>query len=159
MGYFIVFQVLQFQAKEEIKNAIKNQLSDESLVVLTLTEDEENELHWFEDGEEFMYNDMMYDVVRKAQKGKLIYYYCINDVKEKELFASLNDHIQNHVKNDLSSNKKTKSLLEKLLDEYLYAKELSMAGSDCIQISYCTVSERLNTLTMDILVPPPKSVS
>jgi hypothetical protein len=158
MGYFVVFQVLKYQAKKEIKRVIKSQVPDSELTLITVTAENQDELYWFEDEKEFKYQDMMYDIVKKIQKGNVTYYYCIKDTQENGLFANLNDHIQNHVKNDLSSNKKPISVLQKAIKDYLSVAKFSFNGNDFVLLTYCISAESITSRTVEILVPPPKSI-
>jgi hypothetical protein len=105
VGYFIVFKCLQFNVRSEIKSVIKEgmALKDLSLIKIHISKysPDENLLSWKEENE-FLYKGNMYDVVRQEAHYDTIYYYCINDLKENELFSGLdkqvNDQMNNHAK-------------------------------------------------------------
>jgi hypothetical protein len=108
VGYLIVFKSFQYGIKEEIKSRIKNNLADKDIVLVKfpLNPDKEQQklFNWKEDNE-FTYNGNMYDVVRKSIVNDTIYYYCINDTKEKDLFGNLDIQVdQNMASNALANN-------------------------------------------------------
>lgn len=156
MGYFAVFQILKYNIKQEIKNAIKSEIPDNKLTVISVSEENIAEITWFENGKEFMYKDKLYDIIRTTQMGSITTYYCINDTQEKELFTNLNEHIENHVKNDLSKNKQTKTVLKKVIKDYLFTAKYHFANNSYIKIIYPSKSETEATIFMEITVPPPK---
>ena len=158
LGYFAVFQILKYKAKKEIKAAIKAKLPASALTIIAVSAKNKSEIKWFKEGKEFMYHDMMFDVVKKEQKGDITYYHCINDIQEKELFANLNDHIEKHIKNDLSTNKKTKSILKKVVNLYFSIAKFTFNENESVQITYSNISEYVKSITVEIPVPPPKKV-
>lgn len=156
MGYVAVFQVMEFQAKKEIKKRIKSNLQEPELTVITVTAWNQDELNWLEDDREFIYRQQLYDVVKKETKGETIFYYCINDTREKELFANLNDHIDRHVKNDFSHNKQKKSILQKAINEYVIIKTFSFSlFSSSIPLMYAD-NFVLNQGYVQQFFPPPE---
>lgn len=155
MGYFAVFQVLQFKAKQEIKNTIKTKLPVSLLSIITVSEENQTDIKWFEEDKEFLYKNIMYDIVKKVQKGNITYYYCINDTQEKNLFTDLNEHIEKHLNNDISTNKQTKSVLQKVIKDYFFIVKFSFIENNSNRISYTNKTESFKSISLEILTPPP----
>ena len=96
VGYLVVFKTVQHAIKKEIKTKIKGNLDNKELTLIKdpvyPRNDQKRKLHWKEDNE-FLYEGNMYDVVRQYQMNDTIYYYCINDTRERDLFAHLDDQV------------------------------------------------------------------
>ncbi|MBL7941448.1 MAG: hypothetical protein JNM00_01695 [Flavobacteriales bacterium] len=88
LGYFPVFQVLRFRARQEIKFLIKSGIPDQDLRKFEFNSDEQ--IEWIKEGKEFKYGNQLFDVVRQEEKPGAIVYWCLNDVQETKLFAQLN---------------------------------------------------------------------
>jgi hypothetical protein len=107
-GYLIVFKSFQYGIKKEIKTRIKNKINDKDLVLIKYpshpNSQQKNALRWKEKNE-FLFNGNMYDVVRQYSLNDTIYYYCINDTREKELFSNLDLQVmQNMASNKVANN-------------------------------------------------------
>lgn len=90
-GYLFVFKFKQYQLRKEIKNQIKEGVSDKDLTLITLDSETIPYLEW-KNKHEFLYQGQMYDVVRKGNdKNGNILLYCISDAQETLLFAGLNN--------------------------------------------------------------------
>lgn len=86
LGYYLLHSLQQYQARQEIKHALRASIPESSLEIISATDDQ---LQWQEAGKEFYYRGQLYDVVNiKVLHGKT-FYYCINDTKEKQLLENL----------------------------------------------------------------------
>lgn len=98
MGYFVVFQLEQFAAREEMRSNIDLGVFDSRITVLsinnTLLSNTNSSFQKF--GNEFIYNGQLYDIVKSENKGNETVFYVLNDQKEEHLFASLENHFQSH---------------------------------------------------------------
>lgn len=92
--YFTYFKTTQYLIRKEIKYQIKQNIPDDKLTLIVITEHNKNELLW-KHSKEFRYHGIMYDIVRKSDTEKATYYYCIADFKETTLFASLDNFVKN----------------------------------------------------------------
>lgn len=89
IGYYFIMHYSQHVQKRVIQEEIYQQLKDEELEIISLTDNKQH-INWEEEGKEFLLNGEMYDVVKtKTINGKLILY-CINDKKEKSLIDKYN---------------------------------------------------------------------
>ena len=121
-GYWGIFLTLKNNIKKDIRNLISTKVPDEKLclVVLSLKSyyDKSSEIKWIEQNKEFRYKNSMYDVVRIKVKNNNIYFYCINDKKEAELFASLYQFVEKNVTDNFNHNKSSQLILQKLFNIY-----------------------------------------
>lgn len=93
LGYYPVFLVLRYEARQDIRKMIKNGLPDEELVCFELGQNEYDALEWKEKNE-FRFNGQMFDVVREKQSiNGTILLFCISDVKESTLLCELDDQV------------------------------------------------------------------
>ena len=149
-GYYLWFSMSQKSIQKEIKHQIRAGLNEEDLTVFNLSGQNEKLFLWIKPGKEFRYQGEMYDVVKTREEEQGIVYYCICDVKEKQLIAKYNfTH---------NPGKDTARQIRRLLSlQYLpesipliYTVELSDYFYPSLTLAY------LFTFP-DILSPPPKS--
>ncbi|NPA67836.1 MAG: hypothetical protein GXO50_04415, partial [Chlorobi bacterium] len=86
-GYYLWFGLQRYEIRKDVKTEIKKRmrLKKEALTLIIISEENKNEVLWIKIGKEFKYRGALYDVVSFEQKNGKKYYYCINDVKEKQL--------------------------------------------------------------------------
>lgn len=150
VGYYLVLRHSQCVQKEAIKQKIHSQLKDEELEIISLT-DNIQQIHWKEEGE-FLFNDQMYDIVkRKTVNGKIVLY-CINDKKEKSLIESYNLITRHNSSSESESADVTDSI------------DLFVNNENTDQYSYSLTTARLTGLDdyfpkvfYGIVSPPPKA--
>lgn len=81
------------QIRSEVKQAIKQGISEDQIIQFVLEDLEkfpEHEFSWVHSNE-FKYKGEYYDIVRKEKKGASLLLFCIHDVKESGLFAALDN--------------------------------------------------------------------
>lgn len=95
-GYRAAFYLLQSSVRSDIKQTVKEGLPDNALTLLVFRtsslENNQASIHWTDENE-FSYGGSMYDIVRAGTDGDSTYFFCINDVDEERLFASLDRHV------------------------------------------------------------------
>jgi len=124
VGYYIAFKAVHYSVKKEIKSQIKSSLDITELTIITLNKKDLDKIEWKDDGEEMVYNDEMYDIVRSTETITSITYYCINDKKEKLLFANLEEHISIHIAADKPvKNPASKKLIDHVVKLYFEVDE------------------------------------
>ncbi|NPA44194.1 MAG: hypothetical protein GXO49_01535, partial [Chlorobi bacterium] len=82
-GYYLYFKYLQNNIQKEMKQVVKSGLSEKDFSVIVVSEENEKEIIWIKKNKEFRYKGFMYDIVKTKQLNNKKYYYCINDIKEK----------------------------------------------------------------------------
>ena len=124
VGYLIAFKGLQYGIKKEIKTKIKGKLDDKELVLIKYPSHPDRQqkklFHWKEENE-FAYNGNMYDVVRQYTVNDTIYYYCINDTKENELFGNLNVQVDQNMASSAMANNLVKLFKLSVDQSYLFS--------------------------------------
>ena len=159
VGYLALFKSLQYGIKKEIKTRIKRKLDDSDLMLIKFpshpNKQQQKLFHWKEENE-FVYEGNMYDVVRQYSIHDTIYFYCIKDSNETELFANLDAQVgQNMASNALSRNL---TKLFKLSFDQSFLRSFSF--DYCLQSSksiYC-LFQSFNYLSVqkDVETPPPE---
>ena len=142
----------QSSQKDVIKGKILNQLKEEELQVISLTDNKE--IYWEEKGEEFLFRGEMYDVVKtKTVNGKVMLY-CINDKKEKELV----DNYNLVTKQNSSSDKKGKNTVDNTFNLFIYQAE---KNGDLVATrdpnTFYSIVPHLSEGVDDNTSPPPKA--
>ena len=152
LGYFVIFKILQANIRHEIKEKIESSLSEDQLEIITIKTDEENQIEWVREGKEFIYKNKMYDVVRKKEKDNTIKYFCLNDKKEEELFANLDDIVRKNPQND----KNIKNILSKVVNNYFFEDVNMEKGIFIAEIVSPRKTSFYNNLERKVQNPPPK---
>lgn len=148
IGYFISFEVEKYAIRKEVKNRIKKGLPDDKLVIIK-DNAFNTELNWVEDDEEFRLNGKMYDVVSKRIEGNTIYYSCIIDAEEEELFEELEQQVDNAL-ND-SGKKKN----ENNLKDYIPAERFSPKQVGVTFMSNTYSPNNYQSINLELVTPPP----
>lgn len=142
----------QSSQKDVIKEKILNQLKEEELQVISLTDNKE--IYWEEKGEEFLFRGEMYDVVKtKTVNGKVMLY-CINDKKERGLV----DNYNLVTKHNSSSDKKGKNTIDNSFNLFVYQDEKT--GESCfidLPNNFSSINFNLPENLIDNISPPPKA--
>ncbi|MFA4851576.1 MAG: hypothetical protein WC599_03565 [Bacteroidales bacterium] len=166
-GYFVVFKLMRYNARKEMKAYIKQNLRDDEMEIVVVPNSEigaSGSGFRFVEENEFIYNDKLYDIVKKKTDGNNTIFYCINDKQEEKLFAGINEHIKRNTDQNLpagrqgtpakdKSNNLTKSIVKEALPE--------KPGFLCCDITQATTHFKYVSLIqkqfIPILSPPPKA--
>ena len=142
----------QSEQKDVIKEKILNQLKEEELQVITLSDNKE--IYWEEKGEEFLFKGEMYDVVKtKTVNGKVMLY-CINDKKEKLLI----DNYNQVTKHNSSSDKKGKNTIDNSFNLFVYQDEKNVEHFAFRDLNkFYSIVPHLARGIDDNISPPPKA--
>ena len=140
-GYFLYFKYLQYSIRQEVREEIKNGLKGKDLPLIIVSPAKGEEIVWTEKGKEFKYKGSMYDIAKTQIKNGKKYYYCINDVKEKNLIS-----------NFLTGNKKTRRhflLFQKVLNNKYLAGDIS---TQTVPVKYLLNFPRLKTFYYSVII-------
>ncbi len=100
LGVSAWFEFSRIAIRKEIKTQLKPGVPDKDLVQFSFTSIELKKLNWIKHNE-FSLNGRLYDVVHRSTNSKgFILLKCIDDIKEKELFASLGESTADNLGND-----------------------------------------------------------
>lgn len=162
-GFYIIFKSLQYRVKKEIKEQIKCSLPDTELTLIRINKKETRSasslLKWYEEGKEFAYRGKMYDVVKQEIKGDTVYYYCINDIKEEQLFAGLNGILDKTMHGDGMKERVLKTIFQLSQNFYVLLKPPFSDERNGCGIVYYPYIEEYIYIIHDVPVPPPKNLS
>ena len=79
----------------------------------------------------------MFDIVKQGIKGDTVYYYCINDTKEEQLFTRLNGILDKTMRSDGTKEKVLKTVFQLSQNFYvLLNNNLSADRIECGKIYY-----------------------
>ena len=100
VGVTTWFELSRVSIRKEIKTRIKARVPEKDLIHLSFSQDQLKNLTWLKKNE-FRFNGHLYDVVhRSIQENGSVLLKCIDDVKEKVLFATLGETTANHLGTD-----------------------------------------------------------
>ena len=142
----------QHEQKEAIKEKIFQNLKDEELQSISLSDNQN--IYWEEDGKEFLLNGEMYDVVKtKTVNGKVILY-CNSDKKEKALI----DNYNLITKHNSSSDKKGKNTIDNSFNLFVYHDEKNSDQYFILAANkFHSFISHLTESIDDNISPPPKA--
>lgn len=123
VGLFHFYYIQKFRIRNEIKHSILNGIDRNKLVYFCFSKNyAQNQLEW-EFGNEFEFENEMYDVVESKIKGDSVEYWCWWDKEETELNKLLHQLVAENIGNSPVNNHRIKHL--KYLLKSLYSKDIS----------------------------------
>jgi hypothetical protein len=99
-GFFIVFKIEQSIVRKNIKRQIKDGVPNSELHSFTMSISDYENLDWLKAEKEFKFNNSLFDVVKSTKFKDSITLQCINDRQELELFARLDQAVQNQMERE-----------------------------------------------------------
>jgi hypothetical protein len=148
-GYYLYFRYLQRQIQQEVKTEIRKGLQEEELSLIVIPANGSQDILWTKKDKEFRYKGSMYDVVRTEVRGQKIYYYCLNDVKEKQLIARY----------QRTNRRKAKTLLnlKRVMGNKYFAETVSLKINLCqTGILLPEYQKQYNSIIPETNSPPPE---
>jgi hypothetical protein len=159
VGYYIAFKTVQLAVKKEIKSQIKSNLAIKELTMITINKTDLSTIDWKDGGKEMVYKDEMYDIVRTTETPVSITYYCINDRKEKALFANLDEHINAHISADKPlKNSGSKKLVEHVVKLYFCNEPMLSFNINETGVLFFLTPIKFPSVFIEINSPPPEFV-
>jgi len=120
--YIIMFKGLEVKYKREIKQQIKNGISEEKLVIFTfgknILNEKSEDFIWMKKNE-FRYKGEMYDIIKTEYKGDSIVYHVFHDLKESALFSNLDKHILDFLSSNREKGNELLSITNNFCKYYL----------------------------------------
>ncbi len=154
IGFYLNFEIEQYQVKEAIKEKIIKNLPDNELTLVKISSGDYEKITWTEEGNEFRYNGNMLDVVKIRTGADTTYYYCFNDEKESKLFADLDKLVREQTDNSQSRTNQKKQDITYLFYEPTYMQ--CLAETPVLYFSY---PSRYKSICTDVLSPPPRKIN
>lgn len=158
-GHLLVFKVQQAQIRREIKQQIKAGVAEDDLVLLKIPkalEENPNSVFRRIHSKEFRYNGSMYDIIRQCDHGDATWYYCIADVKESGLFASLESRIRFEMNHNTERKKQSEQVLRLLVGLYFNDFDTSETFYFKNELSVTHYNFTVKTWNPLPVIPPPQ---
>jgi hypothetical protein len=157
-GYFVIFKMMQYSARQEMITLIKKNIPDQELVKVVVPNcliPSSSDFRFTEEGE-FIYKGRYYDIVRQRSEGNNTIFYCINDTNEEKLFDGLNEHIKQNTEQNLPQKNRTASLLKNIIKESIPNNStFLLCEQECFNVCFF-YSSFLKEQFIAVLSPPPK---
>jgi len=161
-GYFVVFSLEQFSAREEMESYIKNHINESLLEKIIVPNSDiitgSSDFRYKDNNSEFVFKGKLYDIVRQKSDGSNIIFYCINDKNEECLIQGLEDHIQRNSDQNLPAKNNTSNLVKNIVKDALPDNPQKQIDNFCAKISiYSFHNFALKEQFILPQTPPPKS--
>jgi hypothetical protein len=151
-GHYVLYHIQQLNIQKNVKAEVQRRLDDENLTLIIVPTRNISQIHWLRKGIEFIYNGNLFDIVRTKTVEGYKYYYCIDDVKEKQLIAD-------YQKKCNQKNQSKKPVLTASNNVFMLSGfSIIIPQPIYLRGSHNSVFN-LNSRITDILSPPPKQVS
>ncbi|MCF8306105.1 MAG: hypothetical protein K9G57_10670 [Ignavibacteriales bacterium] len=156
-GYYPVFKLLQYQARQQIKGMIKTGVPEQELHEITFMKGENPD--WIREGKEFRLNDQLFDIVKSRKISGGIIYQCINDKEESRLFQNLDRLVAQELANDGSAAGKSAKLIAKVFSQNYFPEEpFKIVVPESGQEEFLQIQENYKSIFRSIKTPPPRLV-
>jgi hypothetical protein len=123
VGYLIVYKSVQWQLKKQAKYAVLNNLDESFFIKKVFSKEEFATIEWEEDGLEIAFDNDLFDVLKIEEVNNEMVVYCINDKKENQLIAHLDNHINQHIANTHNSKGKSKNRASNKITKLFFEKK------------------------------------
>jgi hypothetical protein len=113
-GFLAILSVEREIVRSGMKEKIAKSIDINSLTCIIGTPQNLSKIEWEEENKEFWLENELYDIVKTQKHNDLIYYYCLSDIKEKEVLAKI-ETLTNSQKTQNPVSNTTKELLTIIL--------------------------------------------
>lgn len=157
VGYYFAFTVSDLQNRSEMSLNVKN---SKHLETLRIHRSDLNNALFDPDKKEILYKGEMYDVKSQNVDGEYIVFHCINDSKEKNLLANLNDNTKNNIdtKSSSSGNHPDKSGQKNITKDYFCNAEVITFFNYSVNTFFRSPDTLVGTFVVSLSPPPPDQV-
>lgn len=157
-----MFKLAQYKIQKEIKMLLKKGVPEDKLYIISIPVKNIKDIDWTRDGKEFRHKGNMYDIVRVENGKDTIHYHCVNDQQETQLFAHLEEMVDQQMNNDKSPVGRTAKNLLKLFWSFKYVPSDNFAFLPSISNSNpenSIYSFFHSPVYLEISTPPPNQVA
>ena len=149
LGYYFICVYQQYCIRQEVKRELHSTIPETELQIIIA---EANHIVWEEEGEEFLLNGEMFDVVYKEVKNGKTYLHCLNDKKEQQLL----DHLVKMIKHNTRKNRASKVLKYQVPDFEAFRADAAPSGFFLLTVHHTNFTSALHSSVREILTPPPR---
>ncbi|MBL7818069.1 MAG: hypothetical protein JNL70_23870 [Saprospiraceae bacterium] len=118
VGYFPVFKLQQKFLQHKIEVFIKRHIQKKDIHIISISSDNQHELHWQRKDKEFWYRGQLYDIVHTELQGDVVLYHCFNDTAETHLTYKYLESLQKQTEQPTEPHKSHKGLVKKVFKVY-----------------------------------------
>ncbi len=150
----MVYLVQQELNKENIAQQMARELPEEQLVKIKNS----HEIKWEEAGKEFYLAGTFYDVVKSKEVNGEIWYYCINDTMESQLYNSYTNSIKSSNANLPNSNHGKQAIKFSLSYFILTTNNELSVLQNLSKSRFNLIAFAIHSSALDVNAPPPRWV-
>jgi hypothetical protein len=154
---YLTFKAQQYWVKKEMKTRIKSGVPESELTTFKVSEVMGSKsFRWEKYGKEFFYLGNVFDIVNTKSLNGQLYYKCINDKQEKQLFSNLEDLIN-------QATGKSKEHQGTLKNTFLSLFELSPIYKFHLDVFFAFEKtffpdKKIDSILISITTPPPNRI-
>ena len=150
---------MQYEIKSDITSLINKGIDVDMTIVISIYKKEINNIIFSDNGKEMSYKGQMYDVIKSDENNTTVTYYCLNDIEETTLYASLDEHINTHVINTVPVKNHSQKDLSNDVVKVLYQNNFSYTLYNCVtDFSFQTNNTVYTSAVIALNSPPPEFV-
>lgn len=159
-GFFVVFKIEQYAAKDEMKAYISQNPANAELEKIVISNEvmdsRASGFRMFDDNKEFTFNGKLYDIIKSTSDGKFTTFYCLNDKNEERIISNLYEHVQRNTDQNIPSRDNAMKLIKNIIKEALPNEYSSLCNVPFKEIHFTTVFTDLPQNYIPVASPPPK---
>lgn len=156
----LIFKSFEYKYKKEIKQLIKSGVPEKDLIKFafhkSVITNGTKDLKWIKKNE-FRLKNEMYDIVSAEIRGDSVFYKCIHDFKESELFANFDKYLYKLFQSDSGKRREYVSSLIYMNTFYLLLQGYTQTRNPSDDAKIKIVCSRLDDGFSKIIIPPPKA--
>jgi len=154
LGTYVAYLIQQEQVKEDIARQIASELPNSELVKIQGSKN----LDWEEAGKEFYLGHQFYDVVKTEMIQGVVWYYCINDKMQTNLYHDFAKSFNTNEANTPNSKESKHTL--KFPTTYFLVQTfiVNSIKASFLQIPHFVFQEKLSSNFQSIVTPPPQQI-
>jgi len=155
-GLITYYYFDQFRIRQEMKQKMACELPDSVLTVFAVNIHLSNSDFIWLNKREFRYHRQLFDVIRTVQINDSIFYYCLNDELEEQLFRNLDILLADYQDNDNPQKTKKWWNFVKKQDQVLSTLNYLIFTPGQSDFGFKPYIQLYNYLVLSIISPPPK---
>ena len=136
-----------------VKAEVISGVPERYLDIIELTDN----IVWEEKGEEFILDDVYYDVIRTEVRNGKTYLYCLNDEHEEELIRNFALRVRKSADNEKRKNQKI-TVYSPLLQHQVVSSVCFKSPDTYKLIVFCDFKSAIASCYKEIVIPPPRQV-
>lgn len=150
-GYVLLFIKLQEDIKEEVLRKIADVIPEKDLHKISFFKNDK--INWKEENE-FELNGLMYDVVKREDKGNYVILYCFNDEKEANLLKNFKKHFDEE--RNKKSNSASKTNLTNISFTAIPGQIYKLSFQNHLYEQIHIKQSFYKSVTIEVISPPPR---